>query len=142
MAKKSANSFDGERGTGWMDDPEKAAYHILYKKSIKEISSVSNGAHAKSAKYSGMKKPKKSRNNPSKNSQKDSIEDKNNKDDNNKKKIKNPIFDDRGEVRPVALIIGMIVFAGLIYLTWCYGSPLIKVLMFMVLLYLLIRSVF
>lgn len=136
MAKRSVNPFYGKKGIGWINNPERAAYNMLYNKTTRGISSTNNGANAKSARYSGYKKgsiPKLVPNNNNDNS---------NNIQKHTRQFKNPVLDDYGEVRPLALIIGMIIFAGMIYGFWAYGGSLIKVIMFIVFLYFLISSLF
>lgn len=105
-------------------------------KTIRGISSTSNGANAKSARYSEYKKgriPKlvpKDNNDNSNNIQKHT------------RQFKNPVLDDYGEVRPLALIVGMIIFAGMIYSLWAFGGSLVRAIMFVVFLYFLITCIF
>ena len=136
MAKKSINPFYGKKGMGWINNPERAAYNMLYNKTTRGISSTSNGANAKSARYNGYKKGKMPKIVPKNNDDDDSSRQK------HTRQFKNPILDDYGEVRPLALIIGMIIFFFFFYALWDFGSPLIKVIMFIVFLYFLIMCIF
>lgn len=105
-------------------------------KTTRGISSTSNGANVKSARYSGYKQgriPK--------------LVPKNNNDDDNStqkhtRQFTNPILDDYGEVKPLALIVGMIIFAGMIYSLWAFGGSLVRAIMFVVFLYFLITCIF
>ena len=108
MAKRSINPFYGKKGMGWINNPKRAAYNMLYNKTTRGISSTNNGANAKSARYSGYKKGKMPKIVPKNNDDDDSSTQK------HTRQFKNPILNEYGEVRSLALIIGIIIFAGMI----------------------------